>query len=46
MYRGLGVSMSRSCLINAIFFSAFELIKKNINRIEMEGEDDSVAGGC
>ena len=39
--------MSRSCLINAIFFSAFELIKKNINRIEMEDEDEDggVVGG-
>ncbi|RDA87899.1 hypothetical protein CP532_1683 [Ophiocordyceps camponoti-leonardi (nom. inval.)] len=30
MYRGLGVSMSRSCMVNAIFFSSFEIIKKRI----------------
>jgi hypothetical protein len=34
MYRGIGVSMSRSCLVNAIFFSAFEFLKKNINALE------------
>ncbi|KAL9119520.1 MAG: hypothetical protein Q9187_003925, partial [Circinaria calcarea] len=34
MYRGLGVSMARSCLINTIFFSAFEYVKKEINRLE------------
>ncbi|KAI9819409.1 MAG: hypothetical protein M1832_003972 [Thelocarpon impressellum] len=34
MYRGLGVSMGRSCLVNAIFFSSFEFIKKRINRLE------------
>ncbi|KAI9835591.1 MAG: hypothetical protein M1819_002042 [Sarea resinae] len=34
MYRGLGVSMGRSCLVNAIFFSSFEFIKKQINRLE------------
>ncbi|KAL8631347.1 hypothetical protein Q9189_002946 [Teloschistes chrysophthalmus] len=33
MYRGLGVSMARSCLINTIFFSSFELIKKKINSL-------------
>src|ERR1700709_2269740 len=27
MYRGLGVSMGRSCVVNSIFFSAFEFIK-------------------
>ena len=32
-YRGLGVSMARSCLINTIFFSSFELIKKRINSL-------------
>ncbi|KAF7533607.1 hypothetical protein G7Z17_g13483 [Cylindrodendrum hubeiense] len=31
MYRGLGVSMSRSCVVNAIFFSSFEFIKKHID---------------
>jgi len=34
MYRGLGVSMSRSCVVNAIFFSSFEFIKKHINDLE------------
>ncbi|KAI9643920.1 hypothetical protein NHQ30_007271 [Ciborinia camelliae] len=33
MYRGLGVSMGRSCVVNSIFFSAFEFIKKNINAL-------------
>ncbi|PQE17759.1 mitochondrial carrier protein [Rutstroemia sp. NJR-2017a BVV2] len=33
MYRGLGVSMGRSCVVNSIFFSAFEFIKKNINSL-------------
>jgi hypothetical protein len=34
MYRGLGVSMGRSCVVNSIFFSAFEFIKSRINEIE------------
>jgi hypothetical protein len=34
MYRGLGVSMSRSCVVNAIFFSSFEFIKKRIKTID------------
>jgi hypothetical protein len=34
MYRGLGVSMGRSCVVNSIFFSAFEFIKKNINALD------------
>lgn len=34
MYKGLGVSMGRSCVVNAIFFSAFEFIKKHINSLE------------
>ncbi len=34
MYRGLGVSMARSCLLNAIFFSSFEFWKKRIDRLE------------
>jgi transmembrane carrier protein len=34
MYRGLGVSMSRSCIVNAIFFSAFEFLKNRINALE------------
>ncbi|KAL8881047.1 MAG: hypothetical protein Q9198_001670 [Flavoplaca austrocitrina] len=33
MYRGLGVSMTRSCLINTIFFSSFEFLKKKINAL-------------
>ncbi|OAA32631.1 mitochondrial carrier protein [Moelleriella libera RCEF 2490] len=37
MYRGLGVSMSRSCMVNAIFFSSFELIKKRIKTLDEEG---------
>ncbi|KAF2745764.1 mitochondrial carrier [Sporormia fimetaria CBS 119925] len=38
MYRGLGVSMSRSCVINAIFFSAFEFSKKRINQMTYDEE--------
>lgn len=34
MYNGLGVSIMRSAVINAIFFSAFELIKKEIDNME------------
>jgi len=34
MYRGLGVSMGRSCVVNSIFFSSFEFIKKRINALE------------
>lgn len=30
-YRGLGVSMARSAIINMIFFSYFEKFKKSIN---------------
>ncbi|OQO02789.1 hypothetical protein B0A48_11071 [Cryoendolithus antarcticus] len=33
-YRGLGVSVVRSCLINMIFFSNFEFMKKRINALE------------
>lgn len=33
MYSGIGVSMARSCLINTIFFSSFELVKKRINQL-------------
>jgi hypothetical protein len=33
---GLGVSMARSCVVNAIFFSAFEFTKKNINQVEVD----------
>ncbi|KAH7146413.1 mitochondrial carrier domain-containing protein [Dactylonectria macrodidyma] len=38
MYRGLGVSMSRSCVVNAIFFSSFEFIKKHINTLDEQGK--------
>jgi hypothetical protein len=34
MYRGLGVSMGRSCAVNAVFFSSFEFLKKRINALE------------
>lgn len=34
MYRGLGVSMGRSCVVNAVFFSSFEFLKKHINAIK------------
>jgi len=35
---GLGVSMGRSCVVNAIFFTAFEFTKKRINRISVNEE--------
>jgi solute carrier family 25 carnitine/acylcarnitine transporter 20/29 len=38
MYRGLGVSMSRSCIVNAIFFTAFEYSKKRINQMTVDEE--------
>jgi len=31
MYRGLGVSMTRSCILNSIFFSTYEYIKRQVN---------------
>jgi hypothetical protein len=34
MYRGLGVSMGRSCAVNAVFFSSFEFLKKRIKAWE------------
>jgi len=34
MYRGIGVSMTRSAIVNAIFFSGFEFLKKKINEME------------
>jgi hypothetical protein len=34
MYHGLGVSMARSCAVNAIFFSAFEFLKKRIKAMD------------
>lgn len=41
MYRGLGVSMSRSMLINAVFFSVFEGMKKQVNWLQLdEGETE------
>lgn len=40
MYRGLGVSMARSCVINTIFFSSFEFIKKRINQLPDPVLDD------
>ncbi|KAF2480005.1 mitochondrial carrier domain-containing protein [Neohortaea acidophila] len=33
-YRGLFVSVLRSCIINAVFFSNFEFLKKRINALE------------
>ncbi|KAF1814596.1 mitochondrial carrier [Eremomyces bilateralis CBS 781.70] len=39
MYRGLTVSMGRSCVVNAIFFSAFEFTKKKINQLEVDDPD-------
>jgi len=36
VYRGLGVSMARSSILNAIFFSTFEYSKKRINRLEID----------
>ncbi|KAF4435973.1 hypothetical protein F53441_13359 [Fusarium austroafricanum] len=38
MYRGLGVSMSRSCVVNAIFFSSFEFVKKHIHQMDEENK--------
>lgn len=32
---GLGVSVVRSCIINMIFFSNFELVKKQINGLDV-----------
>ena len=34
MYRGLGVSMGRSCAVNAIFFSSYEFIKNSIRTLD------------
>ncbi|KAF8248297.1 mitochondrial carrier [Wilcoxina mikolae CBS 423.85] len=31
MYRGLGVSMTRSCILNSVFFSSYEYIKGRVN---------------
>jgi hypothetical protein len=38
MYRGLGVSISRSFVFYAIFFSSFEFIKKHIKELDDEGK--------
>lgn len=35
MYRGLSVSVFRSALLNALFFSLFESSKKAINKLEL-----------
>jgi solute carrier family 25 carnitine/acylcarnitine transporter 20/29 len=37
-FSGLGVSMSRSCIVNAIFFTAFEFTKKRINGMTYDDE--------
>lgn len=37
MYRGLGVSMGRSCAVNAVFFSSFEFLKKRIKAMDDRG---------
>lgn len=36
MYRGIGVSLARSCVVNALFFSSFEFLKKRIKAISDE----------
>lgn len=33
MYRGLGVSMTRSCILNSVFFSSYEYIKRRVDAI-------------
>jgi hypothetical protein len=38
MYRGLGVSMGRSCAVNAIFFSTYEFLKKQIKVMDSHQE--------
>lgn len=35
IFVGLGVSVLRSCIINAIFFSNFEFLKKRINALDV-----------
>lgn len=35
-YRGLGVSMTRSCILNAVFFSSYEYIKGRVNEFVEE----------
>lgn len=39
---GLGVSMARSCVINTIFFSSFEWMKKQINNLPDRVDADPV----
>ena len=36
MYSGLGVSVARSCIVNAVFFSSFEFLKKRIKALDDE----------
>lgn len=38
-YRGLGVSVLRSCVVNMIFFSNFEMMKKRINVLDVDSDD-------
>ncbi|KAK0674698.1 mitochondrial carrier domain-containing protein [Cercophora samala] len=38
MYRGLGVSMGRSCAVNAVFFSSFEFLKKRIKAMDEQNQ--------
>ncbi|KAG0136570.1 mitochondrial carrier domain-containing protein [Tuber indicum] len=33
MYRGLGVSMARTCIVNSVFWSTYELIKRKVDSI-------------
>ncbi|KAK4212184.1 mitochondrial carrier domain-containing protein [Rhypophila decipiens] len=40
MYRGLGVSMGRSCAVNAVFFSSFEFLKKRIKAMDDQVQQD------
>lgn len=35
-YRGLGASLTRTCIINMIFFSVFEFLKKEINALDWD----------
>ncbi|PWW78733.1 mitochondrial carrier [Tuber magnatum] len=33
MYRGLGVSMARTCIVNSVFWSTYEFIKRRVDSI-------------
>lgn len=44
-YRGLGVSMGRSCVVNMIFFSVFEGMKKMVNGLDVDGDEGMGEGG-